>query len=410
MLNMFRALFTSRKVAKPPGMSLAVVMLVGSFPMANSLAGPPLSSEQRQLLELYVRPDNFPTKTRWTTLPASVSPMPLNREDLAAVKYRFRGQEFTLDDYFARQPVTALLIAKDGKVVFEKYQYTGSDSTLFYSASMAKSFVGISVAILEESGLIGSQDLAVGQIVRELSGTPLGNATVRNHMRMGSGIRYREAYPREKSDDHSRFTQTVESSNLLRAFEDINQQEAPQGARFQYAGVSTAVLSRVIRAASGRNTAEFFGEKVWSRLGTEAKAYWAEDQNRDTWGYCCFLGRARDYLRLGIVLANGGKRLDSGEQLIPVSLMNRLSDVNALDVPFKPPGIKGIMGYDSQIWLSSRVAGAFALLGLYGQSISVFPKSALVVVHFGMSGNSTSDAPLQNERDAMVAGVYAALR
>ncbi len=395
-----------RSWLRPPLVWL--LFLLGLSELAN--AAPQLSADQRQLLDLYVRPENFTTRTRWTVLPASSNPLPLAADGLRTLNYKFKGQDFTLQDYFDRQPVTALLIAKNGRIVFEKYQYSGSSSSLFYSASMAKSLVGISVALVEHLGLIPSQDITAGQIIKELEGTPLGETSIRNHMRMGSGVRYSESYPRDDSDDHSRFTKTVESDRLVQAFEQVKVRDVPQGTRFEYAGVSTGVLSAVVRAASGKSTARFFGDEIWAKLGTEAQAYWAEDKNGDTWGYCCFLGRARDYLRLGLVLANQGKRPDTGAQIIPSNLISRISNISALEPPFRPPLIKGGMGYDSQFWLSSRVPESFALVGLYGQLISVFPKSGVVMVHFGMTGTSSTNNAVNAERDAMVAGVLSSLR
>lgn len=376
------------------------------------MSAPALTNQQRELIELYVRQtDNFPTNHRWTTLDNLYSVLPLSFALQSNLKYQFEGREHTLDDYLARHPVTALLVYKDGKVIYEKYQYGGSSQALFYSASVAKSFVGIAVAHLEQEGKISSQDVPIGGFVKQLSGTPLGEVTIRNHMRMASGMKYTETYSPDYSDDHGRFVRAVETRGLMRSFEAVQQREVEQGRRFNYAGVSTAALSALVRAVSQKNAARYFSDEIWSKIGPEARAYWAEDIDGETWGYCCFLGRARDYLRLGIVLGNGGKRPDTGEQIIPSSLMSRLMNIGKLEAPFKPPDIKGGLGYDSQFWLSSRVPGAFSMIGLHGQSISVFPKSSLVVVHFAVTGVSPANQGVLNaERSAMVSGLLELLR
>jgi len=377
-----------------------------------AMSEPGITDGQRQLMELYVRQtDNFPTTHRWTTLHNSQEPLRLDFDLQRNLRYQFEGKEYTLDNYLERHPITALLVFKNGKVLYEKYQYGGSSETLFYSASIAKSFVGIAVAHLEQGGKILSQDVPIGDFVKQLSGTPLGEVTIRNHMRMGSGMKYSETYSRDYSDDHGRFVRAVETRGLMRAFEAVQQREVEQGIRFNYAGVSTAALSALVRAVSQKNAARYFGDEIWSKIGTEARAYWAEDIDGETWGYCCFLGRARDYLRLGIVLGNSGKRPDTGEQIIPSSLMVRLMNIGKLEAPFKPPDIKGGLGYDSQFWLSSRVPEAFSMAGLYGQSISVFPRSSLVVVHFAMTGvPPANEGALNAERGAMVAGLLEFLR
>ena len=373
---------------------------------------PTLNREQRELLDIYVRPSEyFRSNHRWTTLQNSPSPLPLSHVTRSDLKYKYQGREYSLEEYFQRQPVTALLVYKSGNVVFEKYQYSGSQNALFYSASIAKSFIGIVVSQLEDSGKIRSQDDLLEDYVNELRGTPLGKASIRNHMRMGSGIKYSEIYDDSGAfDDHKNFDNTVTSSGLKAAFKAITKQEVGQGTKFSYAGVSSAVLSTLVKSTTGKNAAQYFSDEVWSRIGSEGRAYWIEDPEGETWGYCCFLGRARDYLRLGIVLSNSGRRPDTNEQIISPRLLSRISNIRLVEAPFKPPAMDGVLAYDSQFWLSTRVPDAFSLIGLYGQIILVYPRSSLVVVHFGMSGSRSGVNPFIDERNAMLGGIYSALR
>jgi len=391
---------------------IIIVTLLSTGIPFSSFGAPSLNSEQRRLLDIYVRPfENFPTQVRWTTLQKSASPLSLRNTPVSGLKYNYQGREYSLDEYFQRQPVTALLVYKNGNIVFEKYQYSGSATALYYSASIAKSLVGIAVTHLEESGKIKSQEDALGEYVTELRGTPLGEASIRNHMRMGSGVKYSENHNDSGVyDDHSRFIQTVESQGLKTAFKAITSQEVVQGSRFSYIGVSSGALSTLVKSTTGKNTAQYFSDEVWSRIGTEGRAYWIEDSDGETWGYCCFLGRARDYLRLGIVLANGGRRPDTNEQIISPKLFSRISNLNNVEPPFKPPAIKGVLAYDSQFWLSTRVPESFALVGLYGQILVVHPRSSLVIVHFGMSGSRSDVNPLNDERNAMLGGLFFALK
>ncbi|MBM3348036.1 MAG: hypothetical protein FJY55_16335 [Betaproteobacteria bacterium] len=40
-----------------------------------------------------------------------------------AITYRFDNRNFTLDDYLDRRRITGLLIAKDGRILVERYRY-----------------------------------------------------------------------------------------------------------------------------------------------------------------------------------------------------------------------------------------------------------------------------------------------
>ena len=52
-----------------------------------------------------------------------------------------------------RQPVTGLLVLKDGRIELERYRQGRSETTRFLSASMAKSIVGLLVGIAVDERL-----------------------------------------------------------------------------------------------------------------------------------------------------------------------------------------------------------------------------------------------------------------
>jgi hypothetical protein len=68
----------------------------------------------------------------------AASPLPRGGFD-ASFRYSYGGQRYSVDDYLDRQRVTGLLIAKDGRVLLERYQYDRKDADKLLSNSMAKS-------------------------------------------------------------------------------------------------------------------------------------------------------------------------------------------------------------------------------------------------------------------------------
>src|SRR5512141_2621845 len=55
-----------------------------------------------------------------------VMPLPAATQR-AAIRYRFKNVDYTLDDYLERQRVTGLLILKNGEIVAERYRYGRSE-------------------------------------------------------------------------------------------------------------------------------------------------------------------------------------------------------------------------------------------------------------------------------------------
>jgi len=132
-------------------------LLLCASPVAHS--APALSPAQQRLLELHVR--DVVSKThghRWAEIKAGQLVLPL--EASTADGEAPVPQELLdgISSYLAQQPITALLIAKNGRLVVERYQYGASPSTWMLSNSMAKSLTGIAVGVVEGQGAIKSLD------------------------------------------------------------------------------------------------------------------------------------------------------------------------------------------------------------------------------------------------------------
>lgn len=397
-----------------PEMSIAasvrqalLCLLLCASPVAHS--APALSPAQQRLLEFHVRDvvsqtsghrggDAVSGFGRWAEIKAGQLVLPLaasTADGEAPVPQELLDG---ISSYLAQQPITALLIAKNGRLVVERYQYGASPSTWMLSNSMAKSLTGIAMGVVEGQGAIKSLDDPTSLYLPSLSGHPSGQTTLRNHLRMGSGIRFRQDYSR--GDDNSAFTWEVETRGILAALARLNGFEHEPGKRFYYANHSSAALAAVVEAASGRRISDLFSEAVWAPMGAESAGAWRVDGRGLALGHCCVLARARDYLRLGIILANGGVRPDTGQRIIPAAFMNRLGDIKLLQPSFKPP-LSGDSGYESQFWISAGVPGAFFLLGSHGQGMFIYPASQLVVLHLAVnepvliSGSTMAQARLR---------------
>lgn len=368
--------------------------------MAHS-DSPVLNASQQSLLATHVRP-SYPFKTisKWTVLEHSDAPMPLKEGRLGEdFRWVLNGKVLTVADYLDQQPVTALLIAKDGEILVEAYRYAGSRNSLFLSNSMAKSVLGLGYGFLRRDGLLQDLHPSTDTYLKELRGSNLGRVTLRNHLRMGSGLAYIESYT--PGDDHDRFGKTAFTDGLRAALSSIkdNEQLAPQGTRYYYAGFSSAVLGLVAEQIAGVNLAKYIERNLWEPLGTEAVAAWSEDVNGSTMAYCCLLARPRDWLRLGIVLANDGRRPDTGAEVIPKSFVEGTIDDRRLDPPFKPRADS--WGYENQFWIGGRPTREYGLVGVRGQTIFISQKLNLVMVQFAVNASAhVNETSMGSQRTA----------
>lgn len=365
-----------------------------------------LSSDQLTRLDQYTRTAPGVVAKSSTMRPAAAPMLLAESVNAPSIAWRHAGTTHSTDDYLQRQPVMALLIAKDGVIVYERYQFGRTAQQNYLSNSMAKSFTGLAMGFAQAEGSIPSFDALVQSYVPALQGTVYGETTLRNLMRMGSGVRFQESYL--PNDDLSKFGTAVRKDGIVQAAKLFQQREAPQGSRFNYAGVEPALLSAVIQSATGGSVASYLEPRLWQAIGAEGTAFWLQDPAGLNMTHCCITALPRDYLRLGIVLANDGKRPDTGKQVIPREYLLDSTDWHRLDAPFKPnsPANRSNLGYSNFFWLQGTEARRFALLGIYGQAIYVDPASKLVMVHLAVNSSvHMADTTMQQERAALWRGV-----
>ena len=105
-------------------------------------------------------------------------------EALTPPDYVFGGQRRSYADFAARTYTNALLVIRDGKIVFEDYRNRSTEADRFISFSMAKSITSLLVGIALDKGYIGSLDDQAGAYVPELRAGAYGDVTIRQLLQM----------------------------------------------------------------------------------------------------------------------------------------------------------------------------------------------------------------------------------
>ncbi len=168
------------------------------------------------------------------------------------------------------------------------------------------------------------------------------------------------------------------------------------------------MLAAVLRGATGMSLSDYLTPRLWQAIGSETSALWRADKTGLELGGGNFNATLRDYARLGIVLANDGKRPDDPEQkqIIPLDYLLEATDWHRVPEAFRPGKATPYYGYGYQFWLFPGERRRFAFLGVYGQMIFVDPQLKLVMVQ--TAANATAKAgktSLGREADAFWRGV-----
>ncbi|HEY3064173.1 MAG TPA: serine hydrolase [Methylomirabilota bacterium] len=337
-------------------------------------------------------------------LPPASRPMPLPRAT-AEPDVRWNAKDargLTLTDYLARQRIMGLLVVKDGVVQLERYQYDRKPSDRFTSQSMAKSITALAVGIAQHEGRIQSLDDPAERYAPALKGTVLGQTTLRNLLRMASGMKYEQTYD-GRTGDTPRFGKAIAAVGIEAAIRTITDREVEQGTRFYYASPHTVVLAAVLRGATGMTLSKYLTARLWQAIGAEDSASWYADRTELEVALGNFNATLRDYARLGVVLANDGVRPDdpSGQPIVPREFLLEATDWKRGPAAFRPGNATPYWGYGYQFWLFPGERRRFAMVGVYGQSVFVDPELKLVMVQTG--ANATPEAghtSLSADRDA----------
>lgn len=328
-----------------------------------------------------------------------------------AISYRYRNIGYTLADYLERQRATGLLVLRNGEIVAEHYRYGRKDDARFLSFSMAKSVTSLLVGQAQARGLIASLDDRADKYVTALAGSPYGATTLRQLLRMSSGLTFTERY--DGTDDIARLSRAGAGApgagTPLDVLRSITDRHSPAGEKFVCASAETDVLGRVLVAATGKNMAELTSEWLWKPMGAEHDAFWRLSADGQEQSHGAFNASLRDWGRLGLLLANDGKA--GGQQIVPLGYLMDATDPARQPAAFKPRKATPYFGYGYQFWLLPLRERTFAMQGIHGQTVYIQPSSGLVMVLTSVWENASGrqDPQPYEERDALWRGVLRSL-
>ncbi|WP_067488752.1 serine hydrolase domain-containing protein [Actinomadura hibisca] len=281
-------------------------------PVANAPSGPSAPVWPYSVLPGFDPLTASPTPARLTS-----APRPLK------VTYTVDGQTRTLEDYLAR--TAQGLVVLDGSAIVKEWYAPGySQDSLFQSWSMAKSFTSDAVGIALAEGRIAALTDTVADYVPELAAADYGKITLRNLLRMASGIQWNETV-----DDiplHVGSSLGAQSTLQLAA---TRRQGWPQGTRFNYASMDSAVLALVVQKATGVPFHTWVQEKIWQPSGMAGTAYLGNDSRGNGLGYCCVYARNRDFARFGKMMLDGG--VVDGRRVVPASWVTEATTESGLN-------------------------------------------------------------------------------
>ena len=323
----------------------------------------------------------------------------------------------SIDDFMDKTKTTGLMILKDGQVVAERYQYDRKPGMPMRSFSMAKTVTALLIGTAQARGYIASLDDQAAAYWPEIAESAYGQTSLRDLLRMSSGVPYRELYTWTPDDDNwvwgrllfapENRTQPQKIEAFLRS---KTSRDAQPGTRFHYATIETEILGRVLRKATGKSIAELTEDWLWKPMGAEHEAYWLVSTTDGAEGAGgSFNASLRDYARLGLLMAQDGRMGD--KQIVPREFLLDATEVQRQPAAFHPRRATPYLGYGYQVWLLPMKTRTFVLQGIHGQAVFVQPSSGIVFVQTSANDwpSGRQDVVPYQLRDAFWRGVLTSL-
>lgn len=290
----------------------------------------------------------------------------------------------------------ALLVYHQGALRYEKY-WPGFDRTTRTNPnSMHKTVLALLVGGAIDDGYIDSVDSPASKWIVEWRNDERRNITLRELLQMSSGLEI-PVFGTWKS------ARILFGSNLIDGVLGLKA-DKPHGSEFQYNNASSQLVLLVLERATGQRYSDYLSKRLWQRLGAGDVSLWMDREGGSPRGFCCIFANARDWLRVGRLILDGGRVGD--DQVVSAQWINEMLTPSAKNPNFglqiwlgSPPQKERryndytIKAFHSEPFAASDIV---YIDGFGGQRVYVVPSMQLIIVRLGKSRTDWDDARLPN--------------
>jgi CubicO group peptidase (beta-lactamase class C family) len=245
--------------------------------------------------------------------------------------------------YAEKTQSLSLLIWRDGAIEYEKYWNGRGPDDVSETYSMAKSVLGLAIGRAVADGAIGSVDDAVAKYLTEWRGTAKETLTIRQLLQMSSGLRHERFNYAWRQAPWAIGLRTFLGPDIEASVLGFGLARVP-GAGFNYNSANTQLLLAVLQRATGQRYADFVSERLWKPLGAKDATLWLDRPGGTPRAFSYFVARPRDWLRLGVMIAQRGQLGD--REILPAAWIDAMTTPS----PTNP-------NYGFQAWLGSPAGG-----------------------------------------------------
>ncbi|MHA1989340.1 MAG: serine hydrolase [Candidatus Hodarchaeales archaeon] len=274
--------------------------------------------------------------------------------------------------YLDSTRIHSLLIAKNNKLVYEKYYQGYSQDYNRYLKhthfSATKSFTSSLIGIAIDKGFIQSISQKISDFFPDkmeiFTDSKKENITIHHLLTMTMGLDWYDIY------DIWNMAVAIDSVDYILSKKMVND----PGTHFDYNTGASQLLSAIIQRSTGMSTIQFAIQYLFQPLGIEeSDVIWMSHSDGVNFGGIGLFITPRNMAIFGQLYLNKGMWNDNqiiSESWILTSQIDHIEGIPRI-------GLVNPIGYGYQYWMNFE---GYTALGYGGQTIQVYPKDNLVIV------------------------------
>ncbi|WP_051880013.1 serine hydrolase domain-containing protein [Epilithonimonas lactis] len=278
-----------------------------------------------------------------------------------------------------RTGTSSLVMIRNNKIVVERYWKDHQAFIPQNSFSMAKGILAMLVGCAIDDGYITSEDQLISEFLPAYKDSTYGKyLTFKHLLTMQAGMDWDEEYHHPFAPNAKQYFVDDLSEQTL----SVEVKEMP-GKKYEYQSVSTQLLGLTLKAAIGKDLADYLSERIWKPLGMEFPAKWSTDEKGLEKAFCCIHASPVDFAKIGQLILQDGNW--NGRQIISKSYIQRmLTPTNENDA------------FCYSVWADDdhNLKHRF-FYGFLGQFIIMVPEKNMVIVKTGLSDDLKVDDKLR---------------
>ena len=266
-----------------------------------------------------------------------------------------------LDIWFDRSQTQALIVQRQGKIVYERYEGNVKQGLNVNGMSMAKSVIAILIGIAIDDELINSEKDPISIYLPELMSSKYNRVEIRDLLRHTSGI---QSSNRDLQDTLNNKLLNLSTRDLL--FSDDKS--------FSYDNINYHLLMLILQRLYQKPINEIIEAKVWQPLSLEDASMVTSS------GYCCLFATAKSWLAIGNLFLNPNNAIVSKtwlDKMVQDALLPQSFYVQATE-----KSVGNSYGYHIYSGFNN-LPEIFWIEGLGLQVIMINPKTQTIVVRLG---------------------------